>query len=164
MSQFPPEVTAFIEALVRIGGIYDIAVQKWYLPDIPVEHRPLPALAALPLGMLSRPSGVSNHEVLVSFLFRLTPSEGGWRALEFLSWWVYKKAREGKALQLRSVSVAPPLSRDGNSDQSLTFVIETFANIEDENIRTLMQLVEQLAADLSRSVAKYLAMTGSDAS
>jgi len=77
MSEFPPEIQAFIDAVYHIGGIESVEPHKWFLPEISVEHFSLPQFADLPLGVMRRACGIPAHEVLVAFKIRPQRTERG---------------------------------------------------------------------------------------
>ena len=155
MSDFPPPIQAFMDAVRQVGGIDSIEPHKWYLPELPVEHFSLPQFADLPLGVLRRPCGIAAHEVLVAFKFWPQRTEQGWRAVEFLSWWVRDNARGGHAMQMRSLALPPEAAGQIQLGSTLSFVIELFVNIEDENMEQLLQIVGQYAEDLTRAARLY---------
>lgn len=163
MSDFPTEIQAFMDAVRHIGGIESVEPRKWYLPEIPVEHWSLPQFADLPLGVMRRACGIPAHEALVAFRIRPHRTEQGWRAVEFLSWWVRDKARGRHAIQMRSLALPPEAAGQAQLGSTLSFLIEAFVNIEDENMGQLLQIVAQYADDLARSTRLYsgaLALAG----
>ena len=155
MDSLPTEIAEFVYALQGLSGIESVESQKWYLPDVPLEHLALLAFGNLPLATLRRSGGGLKDEILVTFTFRPEKNQHGWQALEFLSWWARDQSRGGHNVQIRSLALPPQIGNHIQFGTTLTFVIEFFLADQGQDIGAILAAIQGHARDIAQSRALY---------
>jgi hypothetical protein len=153
--EYPPEIEKLHAGLRRLAGVLDIASGIDRLDGLTVDDLSLADLAHLPHGALRRKAGCFPDESLIQVEFRLERSERGWRALEFLGWFVRDQARGGQAVQLRPFAVPPVAGERVQLGESLRFHIDLFLPGAGSDLGPHLNKVRGIADDLRRASELY---------
>jgi hypothetical protein len=151
---YPPEVETFHSALLKVPGVSDVASGSASLDGVTPEHLSLPDFAHLPLGAIRRTGGGLTGEAFIQFEFSLEPSSRGWRALEFIGWWVRDLARSGEPIQLRAFGLPPQVGDQVQLGKTLGFQIDLFFPAAPPMAEALKK-VETLAQALEDAIKLY---------
>jgi hypothetical protein len=153
-SPYPPQVQRFHTALERIPGVWDVASGSTTLDGLAPEAMSDPEVAHLPLGALRRTRGGLPREAFIQFEFSLEPSTRGWRALEFLGWFIRDRARGGEPIQLRAFGLPPQVGDQVQLGKTLGFQIDLFFP-EAPPLEAALQKVDALADGLEGAWKLY---------
>lgn len=148
----PPDVQRLQDAVASIPGVRSASVGKTDVADVPASDFSLPPYGDLPLGALRRTDGGKPDELVIGITFEITRDEQGWRALEFLAWWVRDAARGGETIQLRALAL-PPLG--AQAGKTLTFSIDYFHVDPGQDMSRLFATIGELARSLDEAKAMY---------
>jgi len=157
MSQvsYPEPVQAFHNALLRLPGVLNVSSGIDSLQGVRVEHLSSAEFAYLPLGALNRTNGGLGGEVMVQFQFYLEQTLAGWRALEFLAWFVRDAAQSGEQIQLRPFALLPIAGEQIQLGHTLRFHIDLFCPSIGRDITPVLAKIEHLADFLNQGIDLY---------
>jgi TPR repeat protein len=143
MSQYPPEVQQFHDALCEVPGVRSVGLEIRGLEGLDERMLSLPGdFGDLPHLALQRTKGGLPNETLVTAKVRFTQDQKGWVAVEFLAWWVRDLSRSGTLVQMRPLAL-PPRAYGTQLGRTLTFAIEFFfVNEGEDNGPILKKLAE----------------------
>jgi hypothetical protein len=145
---YPPEIEKLHAGLRRLTGVLDVASGIDQLDGLTGDDLSRADLAHLPHGALRRTAGCLPDESLIQVEFRLERSERGWRALEFLGWFVRDQARGGLAIQLRPFALPPVAGERVQLGESLRFHIDLFLPGAGSDLGPHLDTVNGIADDL----------------
>jgi hypothetical protein len=154
----PDEIEAFHRALASLRGVRTVTSGIRSLDGLTADDLRLPGpFADLPHGALRRTNGGLPGEAYVQFELTLRPDADGWRALDFLAWFVRDQARGGEFVQLRPYAL-PPSGPDGARalGTSPTFHIDLFWLDSGKDLAPILVRIEAMAKALEMARRLYL--------
>lgn len=161
MAEYPPQVQAFHEALERFVAVSEVMSGLNSLAEFGPETYSLPGeFGDLPHALLRRTGGGLEDEVWINTEFELTRDEAGWLTLEFLAWWVRDLSRSEEQIQLRPMAL-PPKAYEVQLGSTLRFIMDHFVVCPDGDIDAALELMQERADSLNRSIEIYAEILGS---
>jgi len=146
----PDEIRAFHDAIARLPGVVEVDSGIRSLDGIREDDLRLAGpFADLPHAVLRRTKGGLPNEAYLQFELKLRQDAAGWRALEFLAWFVRDAARAGEPIQLRPFA-APPQGAGGvvQIGRTLRFHIDLFWLDAGEDLAPILERIASLASAL----------------
>jgi hypothetical protein len=153
--EYPPEIEKFHAALQRLAGVLEAASGIDSFAGLTGDDLRRSDLAHLPHGALRRTGGPLAEESLIQVELHLEQSERGWRALEFLGWFVRDQARGGEAIQLRPFALPPVAGEQVQLGETLRFHIDLFLPDRGRDLGPHLDKVSSIAKDLQRASELY---------
>lgn len=155
MSDYPPPVQAFHDALRRFVAVRDVDTGLKAVDDIETSVYSLPGeFGDFPHALLRRTDGGLPNEAWAHTEFSLTADSNGWLTLEFLAWWVRDLSRSGGQIQLRPMAL-PPEANEIQLGRTLKFIIDHFAITDGSSPAAMLELLGEQAESLSRNIDDY---------
>ena len=155
MSDYPPQVEAFHDALRRFVAVRDVDTGLKAIDDIETSVYSLPGeFGDFPHALLRRTDGGLPNEAWAHTEFSLTADSNGWLTLEFLAWWVRDLSRSGDQIQLRPMGL-PPKASEVQLRHTLKFIIDHFAITDGESPTVVLDLLAERAESLSGNIDDY---------
>jgi hypothetical protein len=155
MSDYPPQVEAFHDALRRFVAVRDVDTGLKAIDDIETSVYSLPGeFGDFPHALLRRTDGGLPNEAWAHTEFSLTADSNGWLTLEFLAWWVRDLSRSGDQIQLRPMAL-PPKASEVQLGHTLKFIIDHFAITDGESPTVVLDLLAERAESLSGNIDDY---------
>src|SRR4051812_44041203 len=99
MARYPLQVRAFLDALRLLPGVRDLHCYIRSVSGLDAAAMSSAEFANIPHAAYRRTNGGLPREALIQVDFEVDRSSAGWRALEFIAWWVRDCARGGELIQ-----------------------------------------------------------------
>ncbi len=119
-----------------------------------------PDFAHVPQGALRRTDGGLAGEALIQVELRLEQSVTGWRALEFLAWFVRDQAQGGQSIHLRPFALPPMFGDQVQLGHTLRCHVDLFRPDTGEDLSPQLAKVDRIAAGLELAVRLYGHLVG----
>ncbi len=154
----PDEIEAFHRALLGVRGVTRVTSGIRGLDGITADDLRLPGpFADLPHGALRRTGGGLAGEAYVQLELALRADADGWRALDFLAWFVRDQARGGEPVQLRPYAL-PPAGPEGARALGVEPILhlDVFWLDAGSDLAPILARIAAMARDLEMARRLYL--------
>jgi hypothetical protein len=154
----PDEIQAFHDALEQLDGVESVESGIRSLDGIRAEDLRLAGpFADLPHAALRRTGGGLKDEAYLQFEIVLSANDAGWRALDFLAWFVRDQARGGEYVQLRPFAL-PPSGPNGprRLGAQPTFHLDLFWLDAGEDLAPILARVAEITKTFELTRRLYL--------
>lgn len=153
MSDFPPEVESFHQAMRRFVAMQEVYTGLKNLASFTPDTYSLPGeFGDLPHALLRRTEGGLENEAWAHTEFELSRDEAGWLTLEFLAWWVRELSRSDCQIQLRPMAL-PPKAMEVQLGTTLKFIIDHFVIATSPS--DALEMMQSRADSLLQSIDFY---------
>ena len=153
--EYPEQVQLLHDALSRLPAVSDVCSGLESLVNVTPADLSLANLAHLPHAAIRRSGGGLDDEVLVQVEFRLSQDIDGWRACEFIAWFVRDQARGGGNIQLRPFGLPPRAGDTIQLGHTLRFHIDLFCQTDGDDLTPVLSSVERLGRALNLAIDLY---------
>ena len=153
--EYPEQVQLLHDALSRLPSVFAVCSGLESLVGLTPDDLALVNLAHLPHAAIRRSGGGLKDEVLVQVEFRLRQDADGWRACEFIAWFVRDQARGGVNVQLRPFGLPPQAGDLIQLGHTLRFHMDLFCASDGDNLEPVLAAVESVGRDLNLAIDLY---------
>jgi hypothetical protein len=150
---YPPEIQAAVHELRRIRGVSNVDCDLCDLSAVRPQELGSIEFARYPITTLRRSGGGRPDEGMLQVTLDVTRDEDGWRAVEFLAWFVRDRARGGIEDEFRPFALPPVAGTNVQLGDTLRFVIEMFQ--VDASDGAPLKRMSDFASDLRKTIDLY---------